>query len=99
MKGGACGILFSAVTALCHSIFTTMVGGVLPVSVMITCAFLIHHKLFSNDDVASQENERKNNVLDKRDQQVLFMLLAQMLIFVTFIKRLFLQCCDIHDFK
>ncbi len=89
LKGNTCGIVYSIAAALYHSIFTTIMGGILPVVIMLVCALLIHRnlsvkrqrrrQLSVNQQSGSQS--RNNYFQSRRDQQVLLMLVVQVLIY------------------
>lgn len=92
IKQGQCGILFNYAAALYHSLFTTITGSVLPVLLMTTCALHIYHNLI----LKRQRREQNRNQLPevrsdaqnsqrKRDQQILLMLLAQVIVYVVLI--------------
>ena len=84
LRGNICGILYSSAGALYHSIFTTVVAGVLPPAIMVTCAVLIYRNLVQKRQrrqiITAQESSRTDetkHLLTRRDQQVLLMLLIQ----------------------
>jgi hypothetical protein len=89
LKGNTCGIVYSMAAALYHSIFTTVMGGILPVTVMLICALLIHRNLVVKRQRRRQlsvnrqsiSRIKNNDPESRRDQQVLFMLLVQVLIY------------------
>ncbi|UJR10918.1 hypothetical protein I4U23_015104 [Adineta vaga] len=90
--GNICSIHNNITMSLYHSLFTTICGSVLPVSIMITCALLIYRNLVLKQR-RRQPNHRQileggNNeqyVQRKRDRQVLFMLLVQICVYVILI--------------
>ena len=89
LRGNTCGILYSIVGALYHSVFTTVVAAILPTSIMMTCALLIYRNLVRKQErrqrISSEERIRRNGakILEsRRDQQVLLMLLVQAIVYV-----------------
>ncbi len=90
LKGGSCGIFVSIAAALYHSLFTTITGCVLPVSIMATFALLTHRNLVlkqqRRQQIVNQPPEGRNRVRHlqrKQDQQVLLMLLVQVAIYAV----------------
>jgi hypothetical protein len=92
LRQGNCGILYSYPAALYHSLFTTITGSVLPVCLMATAAVLTHHNLVlkrqrreQNRNQPLEVESEAQTLQRKRDQQVLLMLLAQVLVYVVLI--------------
>ena len=90
LSAGTCGIVFNSAMALYHSIYTTVAGTVLPISLMLIFALLIHHNLvrrrMRRQGAASQATGPRNEVEHshrKRDQQVLTMLIVQIVVFAV----------------
>lgn len=90
LRGNICGILYSSAAALYHSIFTTVVAAIFPTSIMATCAGLIYRNLVQRQqrrqDLNLQERTGGNETKlfqNKRDQQVLLMLLIQAIFYVV----------------
>jgi hypothetical protein len=89
LRSGSCGILYDDGVALFHSLFTTITGAFLPMTIMITCAVLIHRNLVLkrerrqlNVRQSTQERDESQNLQRKRDRQVLVMLLTQAIFYV-----------------
>jgi hypothetical protein len=90
LRGNTCGIIYSSIGALYHSIFTTVAATVLPTSIMATCALLIYRNLLRKQKQrqlmnGSQERtgpNKKQKLQSRRDQQVLLMLLIQAICYV-----------------
>jgi flagellar biosynthesis protein FlhB len=92
LRNGNCGILYSYAAALYHSLFTTIAGSVLPVLLMATAALLIYRNLVLKQKRREQNMNQRlevgnetGNLDRKRDQQVLLMLLAQVIVYVVLI--------------
>jgi hypothetical protein len=92
LRNGNCGILYSYPAALYHSLFTTITGSVLPVLLMATAAVLTYRNLVLKRKRREQNRNQPLEVVTenetvqrKRDQQVLLMLIAQVLVYVVLI--------------
>ena len=90
LRGNTCGIIYSSAAALYHSIFTTVVAAVVPTSIMATCARLIYRNLVQRQQrrqgLSLQERTGTNETKisqNKRDHQVLLMLLIQATFYVV----------------
>jgi hypothetical protein len=87
VKGGKCFPLDSIIVSLYHSIYTIMTGSILPVSIMIICAVIIHRNLLLKRQRRHHFNtnlrSNNENLERKRDQQIFMMLLLQALAFVV----------------
>jgi hypothetical protein len=73
---GSCGFLL-AIVSIYHSIFTIILGGLLPPIIMIICAILIGYNLASKQKRRQQNKEQAVRLLNVRDQQALVMLFVQ----------------------
>jgi len=84
--GNICG--FPLVAAIIyHSIFTTILGGLLPPLIMIICAVLIGYNLASKQErrqrnMPSQTNQQPVASLNARDHQALIMLFVQVFFYI-----------------
>jgi len=85
---GGCGIFNNQVAALYHSIFTVVLGCILPCSIMTICAILVYRNLILKQqrlrNNTSQPLESRNEAdrwTRKRDRQVFLMLLIQIFVF------------------
>jgi len=84
--GNICG--FPLVAAIIyHSIFTTLLGGILPPLIMIICAVLIHYNLASKQarrrrTIHPQVNQQPVDSLNARDYQALIMLFVQVFFYI-----------------
>lgn len=93
ISGANCGIFQSVTMALYHSLFTTISGSVLPVTLMTICSLLIYRNLVLKQRRRQQTNtgpsldgsDRAAVSQRRRDQQVLLMLLVQISVYVCLI--------------
>lgn len=91
IRNGSCAIFYNVAVALYHSLFTTILGCILPVSIMTTCALLIRRNLVLKrrrrlqNANQSERTSEIHSVQRKRDHQVLLMLLIQVIVYVTLI--------------
>jgi hypothetical protein len=91
LRVGGCGIFGNQVAALYHSIFTTTLGCIFPVIIMMICAILVYRNLLLKQqrlqhNINSQHTENRNEVERGqriRDQQVFLMLLIQVFVYVV----------------
>lgn len=83
------GMIYNTTVLYYHSIFTVIVGCILPGLIMIICSFSIHHNLVlkraRHQIMVTQQ--RRNNIdakveARKRDHQVLLLLLIQVIVFL-----------------
>ena len=87
---GRCGIFNNRVGALYHSIFTTTLGCILPVFIMIVCAIFLYRNLILKQQrhqaiIIHQQTENQNEVARlqrKRDRQVFRMLIIQVSVYM-----------------
>ena len=96
--GGACGIFNNQAGALYHSIFTTIWGCILPGSLMTIFSVLIYRNLIFKrkrvDEHLSQQSGNKTEakrIQQRRDQQVLVMLLIQVFVYLISITPLMIM--------
>lgn len=89
IKAGVCGPLYNIVTAFYHSIFTTINGCIIPIGVMIVFTLLTYRNLLLKQkrwqSVKGNHRNDRNEVENAhriRDQQVLIILLAQVVLFM-----------------
>ena len=90
LQGNTCGILYSSVASLYHSIFSTTAAAIVPTSIMMTCALLIYRNLVRKQErrrtMGLQERTGNNGMKrlqSRRDQQVLLMLFIQATCYVV----------------
>jgi hypothetical protein len=90
IRAGVCGPLYSIATALYHSIFTTITGCILPISLMVIFTLLIHRNLVLKQKrrqlTLGQRREEGNELANfhrTRDQQVVVMLFAQVFVYTV----------------
>ena len=90
LNAGTCGIVFSPPMAFYHSIYTTVAGTALPITFMLTFAFLIHRNLVEKRlrrqvtvNQATTARSEAETFQRKRDQQVLTMLIVQIIVFAV----------------
>jgi hypothetical protein len=81
LKSGSCSFPLDIVS-IYHSIFTIILGGLLPPIIMIICAILIGYNLASKQkrrqsNIHQQNKEQGARLLNVRDQQALGMLFVQ----------------------
>ena len=88
IRSGICGVVYNIIASIYHSIFMIVLGVIIPASIMIGCALLIHHNLVlkrqrrqQNAIETSVERNKVHHSQRKRDQQVLMMLLIQAIVF------------------
>ena len=83
VKGNLCGILSNTGAAIYHSIYVIVGGGVLPATIMITCALLIRRNLLKKKDthVHHTRTQRRRTYVD---QQVLRLLFIQIISYIIF---------------
>jgi hypothetical protein len=90
LQGNICGILYSSVASLYHSIFSTTAAAIIPTSIMMTWALLIYRNLVRKQErrrtIGLQEragNNAMKRLQSRRDQQVLLMLFIQAICYVV----------------
>ncbi len=98
LRVGGCGIFNNKVAALYHSIFTTIFGCILPVSIMTICAILVYRNLIlkqqrlqNNSNQHAQNRNEVSRWQRKRDQQVFLMLLIQIFVYIISITPLMIM--------
>lgn len=86
LKGERCFPTDNISVSLYHSIYTIISGSILPVSIMIVCAVIIHRNLLLKRQrrrrLATNSQHNNESAGRKRDQQIVVMLLLQALVFV-----------------
>ncbi len=89
ITAGFCGISDNRVGAFYHSIFTTILGCILPVLIMIICAILLYRNLILKQQrhqvIHQRQMDNQNDVVrfqHKRDRQVFLMLLIQVFVYM-----------------
>jgi hypothetical protein len=92
LRQGNCGILYSYAAALYHSLFTTITGSVLPVSLMATSTVLTRRNLMLKQQRREQNRNQPleaeitvENMQRRRDQHIILMLFTQVLVYVVLI--------------
>ncbi|CAM4804804.1 unnamed protein product [Rotaria magnacalcarata] len=83
IKVNVCGIVNNMIAALYHSLYVIIGGGVLPATIMILCAFLIHRNLAFRHQIRARLALVDRGRI-KLDQQVHKILFAQIICYIIF---------------